>query len=226
MQPNADVNKSGFNMGILALKIAGKKNGVSKLHGAVSRELFGEIWPNIASDESPIEYVTNGVHTCSWLASNLKELYNEYLIPFWQDRIFDENVWENINNIPNDVLWEEHIKRKKKLLNLVKENTTNRLKRSGYSYDEINSIVSSLNPDALTIGFARRFATYKRAILIFRDLERITQILNNQDKPVQLIFAGKAHPADKAGQDLIKYIHEISMKPQFKGKIFYLKTII
>ena len=223
MQPNADVNKSGFNMGILALKIAGKKNGVSKLHGAVSRELFGEIWPNIASDESPIEYVTNGVHTCSWLASNLKELYNEYLIPFWQDRIFDENVWENINNIPNDVLWEEHIKRKKKLLNLVKENTTNRLKRSGYSYDEINSIVSSLNPDALTIGFARRFATYKRATLIFRDLERITQILNNQDKPVQLIFAGKAPPADKAGQDLIKYIHEISMKPQFKGKIFLLE---
>lgn len=223
MQPNADVSKTGFNMGILALKVAAKKNGVSKLHGAVSRELFGEVWPNIAADESPIEYVTNGVHTCSWLAPNLKQLYNEYLIPFWQDNIYDENVWKNIENIPNEILWEEHVKRKKKLLNIVKENTSNRLKRNGYSYEEINSIVSGLNQDALTIGFARRFATYKRATLIFRDLERITGILNNAEKPVQLIFAGKAHPADKAGQDLIKYIHEISMKPQFKGKIFILE---
>lgn len=109
------------------------------------------------------------------------------------------------------------------MLELVKDNTTKRLKRNGYSYEEISSIVCGLNEDALTIGFARRFATYKRATLIFRDLERITQILNDSKRPVQLIFAGKAHPADKEGQDLIKYIHEISMKPQFKGKIFLLE---
>ena len=215
---------SGFNMGILALKIAGKKNGVSKLHGAVSRELFGEIWPNIASNEAPIGYVTNGIHTCSWLAPKLKELYNKYLIPYWQDSMYQDQVWEKIKNIPNDKLWGVHNDRKLKLLKIVKENTTERLRRSGCSYEAINEIVSKLNPNALTIGFARRFATYKRATLIFRDLERLTQLLNNPERPVQLIFAGKAHPADKEGQDLIKYIHEVSMKPQFKGKIFLLEN--
>ena len=214
----------GFNMGILALKIAGKKNGVSKLHGAVSRELFGDVWPEIAANESPITYVTNGIHTCTWLAPTLKELYNKYLIPYWQDNIHNDEVWKNINNIPNKELWEIHRQRKIKLLDIVKENTTNRLRKSGYNYEEINDITSKLNPDILTIGFSRRFATYKRATLIFKDLERITQILNNQDKPVQLIFAGKAHPADKEGKDLIKRIHEISMMPQFKGKIFLLEN--
>ena len=223
MKPCTDL-EPGFNMGILALKVAGKKNGVSKLHGAVSRELFGDVWPEIAANESPITYVTNGIHTCSWLAPSLKELYNKYLIPYWQDNIYKDEVWENINNIPNQELWEIHQKRKQKLLELVKESTTNRLRRSGYSYEEINDITSKLNPNVLTIGFARRFATYKRATLIFRDLERITQILNNAERPVQLIFAGKAHPADKEGQDLIKRIHEISMMPQFKGKIFLLEN--
>ena len=223
MKPCTEL-EPGFNMGILALKVAGKKNGVSKLHGAVSRELFGDVWPEIAANESPITYVTNGIHTCSWLAPSLKELYNKYLIPYWQDNIFKDEVWENINNIPNLELWGIHQQRKQKLLEIVKENTTNRLRRSGYSYEEINDITSKLNPNALTIGFARRFATYKRATLIFKDLERITQILNNADRPVQLIFAGKAHPADKEGQDLIKRIHEISMMPQFKGKIFLLEN--
>ena len=155
--------------------------------------------------------------------SNLKELYNKYLIPFWQDNIHDDKVWENIKNIPNEELWNEHQKRKAKLIEMVKDSTTKRLKREGYSYEEISQIISGLSENNLTIGFARRFATYKRATLIFRDLERITQILNDSNKPVQLIFAGKAHPIDKEGQDLIKFIHEISMKPQFKGKIFLLE---
>ena len=223
MKPNDSLD-SGFNMGILALKIAGKKNGVSKLHGAVSRELFGDIWPEIAPNESPITYITNGIHTCTWLAPNIKELYNKYLIPYWQDNIQNDTIWEKINNIPDEKLWSEHYARKVKLLELVKENVTNRLRNYGISYDEINDIISKLNPNNLTIGFARRFATYKRGTLIFRDLERITQILNNSERPVQIIFAGKAHPADKEGQNLIKYIHEISMKPQFKGKIFLLEN--
>ncbi len=223
MKP-CDHLEPGFNMGILALKIAGKKNGVSKLHGEVSRELFGDVWPNISADESPITHITNGIHTCSWLAPNLKELYNKYLTPYWQDEIYDDETWKKIADIPNNELWKAHVDRKIKLLNLVKENVTNRLKSAGVGYDEIKDIISKLNPNALTIGFARRFATYKRATLIFRDLERITQILNDQDRPVQIIFAGKAHPADKEGQDLIKYIHEISMKPQFKGKIFILEN--
>ena len=214
----------GFNMGIFALKIAGKKNGVSKLHGEVSRELFADVWPHIAPSESPITYVTNGIHTCTWLAPKLKELYNRYLIPYWQDNIHENTVWEKIKTIPDEKLWNVHMERKTKLLGLVKENVTKRLRREGVSYEEINEITSKLNPEALTIGFARRFATYKRATLIFKDLERITQILNDANRPVQLIFAGKAHPADKEGADLIKYIHEISMNPQFKGKIFILEN--
>ena len=218
----------GFNMGIFALKIAGKKNGVSKLHGEVSRELFGEVWPNIAANESPITYVTNGIHTCSWLAQGLKELYNKYLssptTPYWQDKIYLDETWKRIKNIPNNELWHAHLERKEKLIELVKENTTNRLRKAGVSYEEIKEITNSLSSEDLIIGFARRFATYKRATLIFNDLERITEILNNQDMPVRLVFAGKAHPADKEGQELIKYIHEISMKPQFRGKVFLLEN--
>ena len=221
---NSQGLEQGFNMGMLALRIAGKKNGVSKLHGAVSRRLFSDVWPNIAPDKSPIEYVTNGIHTCSWLAPSMKKLFNQYLKPYWQDNIQDDETWNDIKNIPNKELWDTHTDRKKKLCALVKNNITTRLKSSGYNYEEINEIVSKLNPNALTIGFARRFATYKRATLIFRDLERLTQLLNNPERPVQLIFAGKAHPADKEGQDLIKFIHEVSMKPQFKGKIFLLEN--
>ncbi len=223
MEPNPKPN-SGFNMGILALKVSGKKNGVSKLHGAVSRELFSDVWPEIAPDESPITYVTNGIHTCSWLSPNLKELYNKYLMPYWQDHIYENSTWEKIAEIPNEELWNAHMQRKQKLMEKAKQNILERLKRSGYRYEEINEITSKLNPNALTIGFARRFATYKRATLLFRDLERITQILNNADRPVQILIAGKAHPADKEGQNLIKYIHEISMKPQFKGKVFLLEN--
>ena len=223
MKPNPEEG-SGFNMGILALKIAGKKNGVSKLHGSVSRELFAEVWPEISPDESPITHVTNGIHTCSWLAPNLKKLYNDYLTPYWQDNIYKDETWENIQNIPDEKLWNEHMKRKEKLIEVAKNNVTTRLRRCGYHYNEINSITSGLNPNTLTIGFARRFATYKRGTLLFRDLERITQILNNSERPVQILMAGKAHPRDKEGQDLIKYIHELSMKPQFKGKLFLLEN--
>ena len=223
MKSNDGDLEPGFNMGILALKIAGKKNGVSKLHGAVSRELFGDVWSNIAASESPIDYVTNGVHTCTWLAPGIKELYNKYLTPYWQDSIYDNNTWKKIDSIPNDKLWAEHNNRKEKLLSLVKENITRRFKSTGTSYEKIKELVPELRTDVLTIGFARRFATYKRATLIFKDLERITQILNDEKRPVQLIFAGKAHPADKEGQDLIKYIHEVSMMPQFKGKVFLLE---
>ena len=129
MKPGPDLEE-GFNMGILALKIAGKKNVVSKLHGAVSRELFGEIWPNIAANEAPIGYVTNGIHTCSWLAPRMKELFNKYLIPYWQDNMYKDQVWEKIRNVPDDKIWSVHNDRKVKLLRLVKDNTYERLRRS------------------------------------------------------------------------------------------------
>ena len=222
MKPK-ETNKTSFNMGILALKVAGKKNGVSKLHGEVSRELFSEVWPDIAPQESPITHITNGIHTCTWLAPNLKDLYNKYLDPYWQDRIHLAETWKKIDKIPDVELWEEHKKRKVKLIKLVKDNVTARLKRNGAHYEQIKEIIN-LNPDALTIGFARRFATYKRATLLFKDLERLTEIVNDKERPVQIIFAGKAHPADKEGQDLIRYIHEVSMMPQFKGKILLLEN--
>ena len=224
MDPNADINKSGFDMGILALKIAGKKNGVSKLHGAVSRELFSKVWPDVPANESPIEYVTNGVHTCTWLAPTVKDLYNKYLEPYWQDNIQDDEVWKNIEKIPDEELWSVHQSRKEKLLKMVKNSTIERLRRYNYSYDDIEQMVGNINPNVLTIGFARRFATYKRATLIFRDLERITQIFNEKNMPVQIIFAGKAHPGDREGQELIRVIHDISLKPQFKGKVFILEN--
>ncbi len=219
-----DKLENGFNMGILALKIAGKKNGVSKLHGAVSRELFGDVWQEIPSNEAPIEHVTNGIHTCSWLAPKMKDLFNEYLKPYWQDNIQNDETWKEIEKIPNEELWAVHQARKEKLLKMVKDSTIDRLRRYNYSYDDIEQMVGKLDPNILTIGFARRFATYKRATLIFRDLERITKIFNEKDKPIQIIFAGKAHPQDKEGQGLIKYIHELSLKPQFKGKIFILEN--
>jgi starch phosphorylase len=219
-----NVNNQGFNMAILALKIAGKKNGVSKLHGEVSRELFGELWPDVVSSEVPITYVTNGAHTGTWLASNLKDLYNAYMRPFWQDKIYDPEVWEDVDNIPDTELWNMHFRQKQKLIKAVRENIKNQKLRQGASVDEINDIEKALDPNILTIGFARRFATYKRADLIFRDLERITEILNDRDKPVQIIFAGKPHPADVQGQELVKKIYEISNMPQFKGKVFILEN--
>ena len=216
--------EQGFNMGILALKFSGKKNGVSKLHGEVSRELFSDVWPNIAEDESPIDYVTNGIHTCTWLAPKIKELYNDYLPPYWQDKIHLQSTWDKVDDIPDERLWEAHCIRKQRLIRLIKENITNRFLNNGVGYDQISEVVNSLNPKALTIGFARRFATYKRATLIFKDIARLTQILCDEKRPVQLVFAGKAHPADKEGQELIKTIHEISLMPQFKGKIFLLEN--
>ena len=216
--------EGGFNMGILALRISGKKNGVSKLHGAVSRELFADVWPEIAPNESPITYVTNGVHTGSWLASNIKELYNEYLSMNWQEKIYKDETWKKVESIPDERLWAEHISRKEKLMKYVKDNITARFRKSGYGYEQIADMTSKLNPNALTIGFARRFATYKRATLIFRDTERLAQILNDPTRPVQIIFAGKAHPADEGGQEFIRQIHEMSMMPQFKGKIFLLEN--
>ena len=223
MTPN-DNYKKAFNMGVFALKIAGKKNGVSKLHGDVSKELFTEIWPNTADDESPITYVTNGVHTCTWLAPGIKKIYNNYLIPYWQDRIYDNNVWKNIYNIPNDVLWNTHLTYKKKLIEEINKNVRRRMSENGATYDEIVETVGKINENDLIIGFARRFATYKRATIIFEDLERLTQLLNDEKRPVKLVFAGKAHPADVMGQELIKRIDEVSKMPQFKGKIMLLEN--
>ena len=223
MTPNDTLNNR-FNMAVLALKYSGKKNGVSKLHGKVSREIFSEVWPNTFDDESPITHVTNGIHTCTWTSAQLKETFNEYFPPYWQERIQDHNVWKAVDDIPDERLWDIHKKRKLSMQEEVRRNIKQRFISSGVSYGEVTELLKYLNPNVLTIGFARRFATYKRAALIFKDIERLTQILNDENRPVQIVFAGKAHPADGAGQDVIKYIHEVSLMPQFKGKIFLLEN--
>jgi starch phosphorylase len=217
-------SNQGFNMAILALKVAGKKNGVSKLHGEVSRELFADLWPDVVKEEVPITYVTNGAHTCTWLAPNLKDLYNAYMRPFWQEKIYDPEIWEDIDNVPNLELWNMHLRQKQKLIKTVRENIKKQKMRHGATSEEINEIDKMLDPSILTIGFARRFATYKRADLIFRDLERITKILNDHNRPVQILFAGKPHPADVQGQELVKKVYEISNMPQFKGKVIILEN--
>ena len=221
---DSNIPVNGFDMAVLALKVAGKKNGVSKLHGEVSKRLFSNIWPNTSLEEVPIDYVTNGVHTCTWLAPNLKELYNVYMRPFWQERVHEKDTWNDIDNIPDEELWSVHQNQKVKLIKAVRENIRNQKIRNGESIEEINEVDNLLDPKALTIGFARRFATYKRACLIFKDLERITQIVNNPNRPVQIIFAGKPHPADLQGQDLVRQIYEYSKMPQFKNKIVILEN--
>lgn len=219
-----NVLSDGFNMAVLALKIAGVKNGVSKLHGEVSRGLFSDLWPETAANEVPIDYVTNGIHTCTWLAPTLKDLYNAYMRPLWQEKLYNAEVWNDIDNIPDNELWDAHMIQKNKLGNLIRKNIKAQKIRHGASIDELNDIEKIFDPNVLTIGFARRFATYKRADLIFKDLERITKILNDPNRPVQIVFAGKPHPADIQGQDLVKRIYEISEMPQFKGKVFILEN--
>ncbi len=223
MTPNDNIKKR-FNMAVLALKYAGKKNGVSKLHGKVSREIFSEVWPNTFDDESPITHVTNGIHTCTWLSPKFKTLFNEYFPPYWQERVHDHDVWANVENIPDEKIWNIHKARKISMQYEIRNNIKNRFISGGFSYNEVSDMLKFLDPNVLTIGFARRFATYKRAALIFKDIERLTQILNDEKRPVQIVFAGKAHPADGAGQEVIKYIHEMSLMPQFKGKIFLLEN--
>ncbi len=221
---DSNIPVNGFDMAVLALKVAGKKNGVSMLHGDVSKRLFSTLWPNTPLEEVPIDYVTNGVHTCTWLAPNLKELYNAYMRPFWQEKVHEREIWNDIDNIPDEELWKVHQEQKEKLIKVVRENVKAQKIRNGETIDEINETDNLLNPKALTIGFARRFATYKRATLLFRDIEKITQLLNNPQMPVQIIFAGKPHPADVQGQDLVKEIYEYSKMPQFKNKVVILEN--
>lgn len=220
----APAYNQGFNMGVLGFKFAGKRNGVSKLHESVTKDLFGDIWPTLSHAELPITHVTNGIHTCSWLQPTLKKLYNKYFEPFWQERIHIPETWDKIYTVPDEELWKAHMTQKEKLISLIKENVRTQMERNNKELDEIKELEKNLTSDALIIGFARRFATYKRANLIFRDVERISKLLNDTNRPILLVFSGKAHPADKQGQELIRDIINLANKPQFKGKIVFLEN--
>ena len=213
-----------FNMTVLALNMSGRKNGVSALHGAVSRNIFNCIWPGFHEDEVPITHITNGIHTMTWLAPGFRHLFDKYFPSDWKYRLDDESVWESVDNIPDDELWKTHKALKTQMIRFIRERLKKQYIANGVSLNEVNDLDNQLDTDALTIGFARRFATYKRASLIFRDLARIEKILNSKGTPVQVIFAGKAHSADRPAHEVIKSIHDIAKREGFKGKVFLVEN--
>ncbi|MTI81839.1 MAG: glycosyltransferase family 1 protein [Firmicutes bacterium] len=216
--------RDGFNMTVLAMNLAGYTNGVSKLHGRVSRKMFHHIYKSIPLEEVPIDSVTNGVHTKTWLAKNLSDLFNKYIGDNWELNISNEEMWERVENIPNEELWSAHKDLKRVCVEYIRENIKEQRTNNKESIKRIMEVDNFLDPEALTIGFARRFATYKRATLLFRDRERLARLLNNPERPVQIVFAGKAHPADQPGKEFIKAIYDISNEEQFKGKIIFLEN--
>jgi starch phosphorylase len=212
-----------FSMTVLALRTAGLGNGVSELHGQVSRKMWRGLWPDVPLPEVPIDYVTNGVHTDSWLHPGLAALFDRYLGANWRDAIDDRTTWTAVSNIPDGELWAEHNTAKRQMLDLVRDRTVARLMRLGAGPAEVNAASTLFDPNALTIGFARRFATYKRATLLFRDQERIKRLLHDPARPVQLVFSGKAHPADEPGKAFIQAVCQMSKQPDFAGKIIFVE---
>lgn len=219
---NPDTNER-FSMSVFALNTCQEANGVSWLHGEVSKRMFAGIWKGYNWKESHVGYVTNGVHMPTWAASEWKEFYGEHLGKQVFANQSDPKAWEKIFEVEDSAIWKMRMRLKNKFINFVKRDFKARWLANQGDPSAVMKIVDKINPNALIIGFARRFATYKRAHLLFTDLDRLAKIVNNEQFPVQFIFSGKAHPADGAGQDLIKRIVQISRMPQFQGKIIFLE---
>jgi starch phosphorylase len=213
-----------FSMTVLALKMSGKHNGVSKLHGEVSRKMWNWLWPKKRVDEVPITYVTNGIHTETWLAPELKILFDKYLGQTWTMRINDSGMWNAAGQIPDKELWEVMNHLRGRLVDFVRMRTRQRLIRLGRDRNEIQSTANLLDPRALTIGFARRFATYKRATLIFHDTDRLKRIVYGDGiRPVQFVFAGKAHPRDEPGKAFIREVYHRAHEAGLAGRLIFLE---
>jgi len=214
-----------FGMTVLALKLTGLHNGVSTLHGSVSRKMWQFLWPGAEVEEVPIGSITNGIHTFSWIAPEMNELFRCYLDNDWGRYVDDQQFWDShIHNIPDAELWKTHAVRKEDLITYARNRLRQQYLRLGEGALQVAEIDRLLDPNALTLGFARRFATYKRATLLFRDIERLKRILNNPERPVQIVFAGKAHPADNPGKALIEQVYKLSRTSDFKGKIVFLEN--
>lgn len=224
MLGKASNGEDHFNMSYLAANLSQNINGVSMLHGEVSKELMKPLYPGYMAEESHIGYVTNGVHYSTWAAKEWKDLHKKYFGHHFPETQSDFSVWKRIHEVPDEEIAELKHKLKVKLIDYIKQRFQDTWVQRNENPKLITEALNKLNPNALTIGFARRFATYKRAHLLFKNLDRLSKIVNNPDKPVQFIFAGKAHPADKAGQDLIRYIVEISKRPEFIGKIMFIQN--
>ncbi|MFC1808694.1 alpha-glucan family phosphorylase [Candidatus Omnitrophota bacterium] len=220
---NPDDKKEHFSMTVLALNFTTYANGVSKLHGKVSRNMWKKMWPLVPVSEIPIKSITNGIHIRSWISDEMKVLFDRYLGPRWKENPVDMDMWERVYNIPDYELWRGGERLRERFTTFARSRLKTSLVRRGASAEEITQAEQVLDPDALTIGFARRFATYKRAGLIFKDIERLTAILTNKKMPVQIVFSGKAHPADKQGKELIKDIVHIARRPELRNKIVFLE---
>ena len=213
-----------FSMSVFALNTCQEANGVSLLHGKVSQEMFSPVWPGFFPEELHVGYVTNGVHLPTWASAEWQELYAKYLGEDFIKNQTNESTWARIQQLPNELLWDTHQTIKLRLIEHIRSFYGERWIRNSGDPETTVSVLEGINPNALLIGFGRRFATYKRAHLLFTDLERLERIVNNPKYPVQFLFTGKAHPADGGGQGLIKYILEISRRPEFLGKIIFLEN--
>jgi len=213
-----------FSLTVLALHLSSYYNGVSQLHGKVSNDMWRQVL-HPKPNEEPIKAITNGVHTQTWLGWQMADLYDKYLTPAWRQNLMDDLFWKRgTANIPDSELWEVHNIQKEHLIRYARTRVRSQLARHGASPDELRDVDNLLNPQWLTIGFARRFATYKRADLLFRDFDRLCAILKNSQRPVQIIFAGKAHPADRPGQDLIRRIFDVSRNSDLRGHIVFIEN--
>lgn len=212
-----------FSMAILAIKASAFRNAVSRLHRQVSQDLWQDLWPQLPVWEIPITSITNSVHLPSWLNSDLATLYDQYLQPDWRERATDPKTWEQVADIPDQELWEAHRRRKRRLVAFVRERQVESAKQRKASLAELRRAAEALDPEAFTIGFARRFATYKRATLLFRDFDRLKRILLNPDMPVQIVIAGKAHPKDHPGKELIRQIVQLSRDPELSKHLVFLE---
>jgi starch phosphorylase len=216
--------KEPFSMTVGALRLSAFANGVSKLHGDVSRNMWRHVWKGFPVEDVPIDSVTNGVHTYSWVARNLGELYRTYLGPRYIEQPEDSVCWENIQRIPDGELYRAHNHNKERLVFFTRERLKKQLEDKGKSQQEVKRTQQILDPHALTIGFARRFATYKRGYMLFSDLDRLRKIMSDKNRPVQFVFAGKAHPKDNHGKEIIKSIMHIAQMEEFRNHIVFLEN--
>lgn len=212
-----------FCMTILALRLSAFRNGVSRLHGEVSRRMWSPLWPGVPREEAPIGHVTNGVHFRSWISYEMNQLYDRYLGPAWRREPGQAELWRRVESIPPEELWRTHERRRERLVAFARKRLYAQLKRRGAPQAELDVAEEALDPETLTIGFARRFATYKRGTLLFRDVERLTRILADSSRPVQVIVAGKAHPKDDAGKELIRQISELARREQLRHRLVFLE---
>lgn len=212
-----------FSMPVMAARMSNMSNGVAALHGHVSRKMWQWNYPDIPTEDVPIGSVTNGIHVMTWLSREMAGLFDRYLPPEWRTEEDNPEVWKGIYNIPDSELWRTHERRRERLVAFVRERLKFQLERRGASQAEIKAAEEVLNPDALTIGFARRFATYKRATLFMRDIERLMKIANDAGRPVQFLFAGKAHPHDTQGKELIRAIDHLSRTSEFRNRLVFLE---